>query len=125
MAAGRGIDRFARQTRTPFLHKVQEIKVLIQSGLVPTPQFFAVEAIFCPRNRLEPVGRNLFAARLTFAVGAACDALERIIDLPEHATANARRCDVDVLFHTADGKLHFVSRLDSRKSLWSVSGPGQ
>ena len=115
----------ARQTQTPFPYKGEEFNLLIRRGLVPATQFLAVEAVFCPRDSLEPIGRDLFSAGLALAISPACDALECIIDLPEHATANAGRGHVDVLFNTLDGKLHFVSRLNSRKSFRIVSGSRQ
>jgi hypothetical protein len=114
-----------RQTDPLFLHKAQEIKLLIKRGLVPASQFLTVEAVFSPRNCLEPVGGNLFSAGLAFAVSSACHAFECIINLPEHATANAGRCNVDVLLNAADGEFHFISRLDSRKSFRIVPGAGQ
>jgi hypothetical protein len=67
----------------------------------------------------------MLSTGLALAICAACDALECIIDLPEHPTANARRGYVDVLLYAADGKLHFISRLNGRKSFGSVSGADQ
>lgn len=103
---------FARQTQTPLSRPAQEVRLLKRRGLVPGTQFFALQAILCPWNRLEAVWRNFFTAGLAFAVSAPRDALECIVDLLEHAAANARCRHVDVLLNAPNCEFHFVGRLN-------------
>jgi len=50
----------------------------------------------------------LFSTGLALAICATRDTLKRVIDLPEHATANAGRGYVDVLLDATNRKLHFI-----------------
>ncbi len=112
-------SRFAEDSCT--LGKVLTTSCLETKPLVPGAKFLASNAVPCPRNSLEAIGGNFFAARFAHAVSPTGATRQRAFNFLQGPAAEVRCDHRDVLFNRPDGKFHRIRRLDARRQCFRLS----